>query len=103
MAEFVLDPIAEKVQSRGNHRAIVVYALVVVAVTLLFFSSFFNRFAGLRSGDGAYSSGDAWLVGKLPYRDYFCTATPLNIMKSAAILAMFGDRLFVLRAFALFE
>src|SRR5580700_6469361 len=103
MAGLVLDPIAEKAGVRVDRRTTVIGALAVVAVTLLFFLSFFNRYAGLRSGNGAYGAGDAWLAGKFPYRDYFCTATPLNIMKSAAVLAAFGDRLFVLRAFAIFE
>ncbi len=103
MAGAVFEPVIERVASREHRWTNLIGAVAIVAVTLLFFSAFFNRFAGLRSGDGAFGAGAAWLAGKLPYRDYFCTATPLNIIKSAAVLAVFGDRLFVLRAFALFE
>jgi hypothetical protein len=103
MAGLAIEPITGKVESRVDRRAVLIGALVVAAVTLLFFSTFFNRFAGLRSGNGSFSAGVAWLQGKLPYRDYFCTATPLNLIKSAAVVAAFGERLFVVRAFALFE
>ena len=62
-----------------------------------FFLTFFNRFAGLRSGDGEYSGGFAFLAGRLPYRDYFTTAPPLNVLKSALLLKMFGSALIVSR------
>src|ERR1700678_51178 len=103
MAALAPDPIAEELGSRANRWSIFLGALAIVAITLLFFFAYFNRFAGLRSGDGSFSACTAWLAGKLPYRDYFLTSTPLNVIKSAGVLALFGDRLIVLRAFAMME
>ena len=69
----------------------------------LFFFSFFNRFAGVRSGDGEYAGGVALLAGRLPYRDYFTAGPPLNQLKSAVELAVFGKALIVSRAAAVVE
>jgi hypothetical protein len=75
----------------------------LVGLTLFFLLSFFNRFAGLRSGDGEYSSGMALLSGILPYRDYFDVGPPLNIVKSALILKAFGGALIVSRVAGVLE
>jgi hypothetical protein len=69
----------------------------LAALSLLFFLPFFNRFAGLRSGDGEFVSGMALLAGHLPYRDYFTTAPPLSVLKSALLLTLFGKALIVSR------
>src|SRR5258707_15242903 len=53
----------------------VMYAALIF-LPLLFFVSFFNRFAGLSSGDGEYTSGVIFLRGIVPYRDYFSIAPP---------------------------
>jgi hypothetical protein len=76
---------------------------IIVGFTLLFLVSFFNRFAGLRSGDGEYASGMALIHGILPYRDYFTTAPPLNILKSALLLHIFGRALIVSRVAGVVE
>ena len=76
---------------------------VLVGLTLMFLLSFFNRFAGLRSGDGEYTGGMAFLSGLLPYRDYFTSGPPLNVLKSALILKMFGHALIVTRWAAVLE
>lgn len=78
-------------------------ALAVIVSTLFFFLLFWNRFLGIRSGDGEYGGGMAFLAGLMPYRDYFTASTPLNIFKSAAILSLFGQTLIAVRAFAVFE
>lgn len=88
---------------RASRAAVLTGALIVTLATLLFFGSYFNRFAGVRSGNGPYLLAREWLAGRLPYRDYFATSPPLNLAKSAAVLAIFGDKLIVLRAFALAE
>jgi hypothetical protein len=75
----------------------------LVGLTLLFLLSFFNRFAGLRSGDGEYSGGMAFLRGLMPYRDYFTTGPPLNVVKSALLLKAFGGTLIVSRAAGVLE
>jgi hypothetical protein len=69
----------------------------------LYYVSFFNRFAGLRSGDGEFSGGMALLAGRLPYRDYFTAGPPLNQLKSAIELALFGKALIVTRICAVLE
>ena len=71
---------------------------VLVLLTLLFFLSFFNRFAGLRSGNGEFTTGLWFLQGKLPFRDYFSATPPLNTLKSALLLRLFGPCLIVSRA-----
>jgi hypothetical protein len=75
----------------------------LVGLTLLFLLSFFNRFAGLRSGNGEYGGGMALLSGLLPYRDYFTAGPPLNVVKSALILKAFGGALIVSRVAGVVE
>ena len=75
----------------------------LVGLTLLFWLSFFNRFAGLRSGDGEYSGGMAFLSGLLPYRDYFTAGPPLNALKSALLLKILGQALIVSRVAGVLE
>jgi Dolichyl-phosphate-mannose-protein mannosyltransferase len=75
----------------------------LLSLAAIFFFSYFNRFAGLRSGDGEYSGGLAFLAGRLPYRDYYTAGPPLNPMKSALILAIFGKTLLVTRLVAVVE
>ena len=64
----------------------------------IFFFSFFNRFAGVRSGAGEYAGGVLFLSGVLPYRDYFTAGPPLNTLKSALLLKLFGMTLLVSRS-----
>src|SRR6202012_3709279 len=64
---------------------------------------YFRRFAGSRSGDGEYSGGLAFLAGRLPYRDYYTAGPPLNPIKSALLLAIFGKALLVTRLAAVVE
>lgn len=71
---------------------------VLLTLAAMFFLSYFNRFAGLRSGAGEYTAGVAFLAGRMPYRDYFTTAPPLNVLKSALLLKLFGTALIVSRA-----
>lgn len=71
---------------------------LVLGLATVFFLAFFNRFAGVRSGDGEYGGGLALLAGRLPYRDYFTSGPPLNQIKSAIELAVFGKALIVSRA-----
>ena len=71
--------------------------LALASLTSLYLLTFFNRFAGLRSGNGEFFTGLAFLHGQYPYRDYF-TATPcLNTFKSALLLHLFGPLLIVSR------
>jgi hypothetical protein len=78
-------------------------AMVTALVTLCFFLLFWNRFLGLRSGDGGFSGGVFFLKGILPYRDYYCPVPPLFVFRSAAVLAIFGKLPIMLRGFAVFE
>lgn len=77
--------------------------IIVLAGTALYFLAFFNRFGGLRSGDGEFEGGMALLAGRLPYRDYFVQAPPLNSIKAAIELSLFGKSLIVSRACAVVE
>ena len=77
--------------------------LALGGLSLLYLLTFFNRFVGLRSGNGEFFTGLAFLHGQLPYRDYF-TATPcLNTFKSALLLHMFGPFLIVSRLAGVLE
>ncbi len=71
--------------------------MLLAGLTLLFYVAFFNRFSGLRSGDGEFGGGMALLAGRLPYRDYFTAGPPLNTLKSALLLKVFGQALIVNR------
>ncbi|MGC2580913.1 MAG: hypothetical protein WA399_02370 [Acidobacteriaceae bacterium] len=77
--------------------------IIVLAGTALYFFAFFNRFGGLRSGDGEFGGGMALLAGRLPYRDYFTAGPPLNSIKAAIELSLFGKALIVSRACAVVE
>ncbi|MDQ6676005.1 MAG: hypothetical protein M3Z09_01770 [Acidobacteriota bacterium] len=83
----------------ATRKKTIIGAVITALVSLLFFSLYWNRFLGLRSGSGAYAGGSSILAGLLPYRDYFTASTPLNILKSAAVLKIFGNAAIVLRAF----
>ncbi len=87
--------------SERKSRNVIVW--VLVGLILFFLLSFFNRFAALRSGDGEYASGIAMLSGRLPYRDYFVTAPPGNMLKSLLLLKIFGPALIVSRTAGVLE
>jgi hypothetical protein len=79
-----------------------IYA-VLVLLPLFFFVSYFNRFAGISSGDGEYTSGVIFLRGIIPYRDYFSIAPPFNLLKSALLLKTFGTALIISRSAGVVE
>ena len=74
------------------------WLLALSLLTLLFFLTFFNRFVGMRSGTGEFTTGIWLLQGRLPYRDYFSATPPLNTLKSALLLHLFGPYMIVSRA-----
>jgi hypothetical protein len=73
--------------------------VVLFLLTIFFFLTFFNRFAAVRSGNGEFGSGVFFLAGKLPYRDFYSTGPPVNMIKSALLLKLFGQALIVSRVF----
>jgi len=77
--------------------------VLAMVLTAVFFSLFFNRFAGLRSGAGEYVGGVSLLHGNVPFRDYFTTSPPLNQFKSAVLLSLFGENLIVSRTAGMIE
>lgn len=78
-------------------------ATVTVLVTLIFLLLFWNRFIGLRSGDGGFSGGMIILHGFVPYRDFYTPAPPLFVLRCAAVLSLFGKTLIAIRAAGLIE
>lgn len=93
-----------KLEFRSNRTIAVVVGAIATAFALLFFLLlFWNRFLGLRSGDGGFSGGILFLNNVLPYRDLYSPGPPLYAMRSAALLAFFGKKLIVLRAAGLCE
>ena len=83
-------------------RAVLLHTTLLLLLAA-FFASYFNRFAGLRSGDGEFTGGIALLAGRLPYRDYFTAGPPLNALKSALLLWVFGPMLVVSRVAGVVE
>ena len=89
-------------EQRGSLYVWLTY-ITLLGLPLLFFLSYFNRFAGLSSGAGEYSSGVALLRGAIPYKNAYVTSPPLSFLKSALLLKMFGMRLIVSRTAGLVE
>ncbi len=90
-------------QAPTEWRSEIVPVVTVLVFSAAYFLLFFNRFAGLRSGDGEFGGGIAFLAGLRPYRDYFTAGPPLNALKSALELAAFGKLLIVSRILAVVE
>jgi hypothetical protein len=86
-----------------NKRMVITGGVLAMALTILFFSLFFNRFSGLRSGAGEYVGGFALVHGSVPFRDYFVTSPPLNQFKSGILLSLFGEKLIVSRTAGVIE
>lgn len=86
-----------------SKRMVVTGGVLAMVLTAIFFSLFFNRFAGLRSGSGEFTGGYALVHGSVPFRDYFTASPPLNQFKSGILLSLFGERLIVSRAAGLVE
>ncbi len=100
----VTNPGCDSVLSHSAKRGTAIAGAIVTAlVTLFFLMLFWNRFLGLRSGDGGFTGGMFFLKGILPYRDFYCPVPPLFVFRSAAVLAIFGKLPIVLRAFGVFE
>jgi hypothetical protein len=78
-------------------------ATVTVIVTLTFLLLFWNRFLGLRSGDGGFSGGILFLDGYVPYRDFYAPGPPLFMLRCAAVLSLFGKTMVVIRATGIAE
>src|SRR5579884_3204897 len=100
--------LTEEIQEIEQHtslqrRALLAGAIVTVLCTLFFFSLYWNRFAGLRSGNGSFQGGMALLSGKRPYADFYTAGPPLNMLLSGAVLRLFGPYVIAIRAFGVFE
>lgn len=87
----------------GSRRTVISAGILTIALTTVFFSLFFNRFAGLRSGNGEYVGGYSLVHGSIPFRDYFTTSPPLNQLKSGFLLSLFGENLIVSRTAGMVE
>jgi hypothetical protein len=57
----------------------------------------------LRSGDGGFSGGIFVLNGAMPYRDFYMPTPPLFLLRSAAVLAVFGKTMLAIRAAGIAE
>jgi hypothetical protein len=84
-------------------RVVVAGAGIVVAITFGFFLLFFNRFAGVRTANGAGLAGLSILSGRLPYRDWFAATPPLYPIENALVTWLFGSAVIVPRIVGLFE
>lgn len=96
-------PAIAPAEGRTSRIILIVGAAVTAGVALCYLLLFWNHFAGLRSGDGEFGGGSFFLAGLRPYRDYFTASTPLNILKSATELWLFGNAEIVSRACGVLE
>lgn len=99
LRETSVDPLAYSAK-RGTAIA---GAMVTAAATFFFLMLFWNRFLGMRSGDGGFTGGLFFLKGILPYRDYYCPTPPLFLFRSAMVLAILGKLPIVVRGFGVLE
>lgn len=90
-------------RSAQKYPTVVAGPAVVALVTFCFLLLFWNRFIGLRSGDGGFTGGIYFLKGIMPYRDYYAPVPPLFTLRCAAVLAIFGKLPIAIRAFGVFE
>ncbi len=98
------NPACESGLSRSTKRGtLIAGAMVPALVTFFFLMLFWNRFLGLRSGDGGFSGGIFFLKGLLPYRDYYCPTPPLFLFRCASVLAVFGKLPIMIRGFGVVE
>ena len=86
-----------------NKRMVIIGGALAMVLTAIFFSLFFNRFAGLRSGDGDFGGGYTLVHGSVPFRDYFTASPPLAQFKSGILLSLFGEKLIVSRTAGMVE
>ena len=107
MYEVWVDETLHKSHAKENaaepRYLIAAMAGLLIALSLAFFLMFFNRFSALRSGNGEYASGATFLQGIMPYRDYFTAGPPMNMLKSALLLKLFGIKLIVSRTAGVME
>jgi hypothetical protein len=87
----------------GSRRMVATGGILAMVLTIAFFSLFFNRFVGLRSGGGEFTGGYILAHGSVPFRDYYATSPPLNQFKSALLLSVFGEKLIVSRTAGMLE
>jgi len=78
-------------------------ALITSMVTLFFLLLFWNRFLGLRSGDGYFSVVGMLGSSSVPYRDGFSSAPPLFILRTLAVLSVFGKTMIAVRGAGIVE
>lgn len=87
----------------ANTWPLIAGAMVTALVTFVFLMLFWNRFLGMRSGDGGFTGSVFFLKGILPYRDSYCPVPPLFLLRSAAVRVLFGKLPIVMRGFGVFE
>lgn len=88
----------------GRAPVIIAGAIITVVVTALFLLLFWNRFLGLRSGDGFFSGAIGMLSSSgAPNRDGYGTAPPLFLLRTAAVLSIFGKTMIAIRGAGIVE
>ncbi len=93
-----------KVAGRSDRAPVLIAgAIITVIVTALFLLLFWNRFLGLRSGDGCFGGGLGILGGGIPYRDGFGVTPPLFLLRTAAVLSVFGKTMVAIRGAGIVE
>src|SRR4051794_40740861 len=76
----------------------------LAAVVILFFTLlYWNRFLAASASADFLVMAEDILHGRIPYRDFFLIKPPLHALKLAGLIAVFGDRLAVLRFEAMLE
>ncbi len=93
-----------KVAGRSDRAPVFIAgAIITVIVTAFFLLLFWNRFLGLRSGDGCFGGGLGILGGGIPYRDGYGATPPLFLLRTAAVLSVFGKTMVAIRGAGIVE
>lgn len=92
-----------KISDHSVKLILVIGAVVTALITLSYLGWWWNHFLGLRSAHGGYLAAMWFREGCLPYRDYFVPHSPLLILRSVIVQALFGNDYIVLRTFAVCE
>lgn len=94
----------ESETSSSSGKTIWVGVLIVTVVLFSFFSLYWNHVLTYRGGSGLFISW-SWLMnnGYLPYRDFFCHAPVLCLLRHSLLLSLFDNHYIIIRAWSVIE
>ncbi|MEW6733276.1 MAG: hypothetical protein AB1489_18250 [Acidobacteriota bacterium] len=70
-------------------------AVAVMIFSLTYMLLWWNRYLGITLEGWFFFYAQQFLNGKMPYRDFYLFAPPLHMLKTAGIIALFGNKMVV--------